>query len=75
MFGHLISYERTDDLNILPEDRIYWLCNPDNPTGNVILKPLLMRIIKQNTRYLYVLDQSYADYTLQPVIKPNEVID
>jgi len=75
MYGHLISYERTDDLDILPEDRIYWLCNPDNPTGNVILKPLLMRIIKQNPRYLYVLDQSYADYTLQPVIKPNEVVD
>ena len=34
-----------------------------------------MRIIKQNPRYLYVLDQSYADYTLQPVIKPNEVVD
>lgn len=75
MFGHLISYERTDDLNILPEDRIYWLCNPDNPTGNVLLKPLLLRIIKQHPRYLHVLDQSYADYTLQPVIRPKEVVD
>ncbi len=75
MFGHLISYERTDDLNILPEDRIYWLCNPDNPTGNVLLKPLLLRIIKQHPRYLHVLDQSYADYTLQPIIRPKEVVD
>ena len=32
MFGHLISYERTDDLDTLPQDRIYWICNPDNPT-------------------------------------------
>ena len=75
MFGHLISYERTDDLDTLPQDRIYWICNPDNPTVNVLLKPLLMRIIKQHPRYLHVLDQSYADYTLQPIIKPNEVID
>ena len=75
MFGHLISYERTDDLEILPQDRIYWLCNPDNPTGNVILKPLLMRIIKQNPRYLHVLDQSYQDYTIQPMIQPKEVAD
>ena len=73
MFGHLISYERTDDLEILPQDRIYWLCNPDNPTGNVLLKPLLLRIIKQNPRYLHVLDQSYADYTLQTLISPKEV--
>ena len=41
MFGHVISYERTDDLEVLPQDRIYWLCNPDNPTGNVLPKPLL----------------------------------
>ena len=75
MFGHLISYERTDDLDILPQDRIYWLCNPDNPTGNVILKPLLLRIIKQHPRYLYVVDQSYADYTLQPVIQSKELVD
>ena len=75
MFGHLISYERTDELDILPQDRIYWLCNPDNPTGNVLLKPLLLRIIKQHPRSLHVLDQSYADYTLQPVIRPKEVVD
>ena len=59
----------------LPQDRIYWLCNPDNPTGNVIIKPLIMRIIKQHPRFLYVLDQSYADYTIQPVVKPKEVMD
>ena len=75
MFGHLISYDRTDDLEILPQDRIYWLCNPDNPTGNVVLKPLLMRIIKQHPRYLHVLDQSYADYTIQAMIKPKDVVD
>ena len=75
MFGHLISYDRTDNLEILPQDRIYWICNPDNPTGNVILKPLLMRIIKQNSRYLYVLDQSYADYTIQNVIKAKDIVN
>jgi threonine-phosphate decarboxylase len=75
MFDHLISYERTDELEILPQDRIYWLCNPDNPTGNVVLKPLLMRIIKQHPRYLHVIDQSYADYTIQAMIKPKDVVD
>lgn len=73
MFGHLISYERTDELELLPEDRIYWLCNPDNPTGNVLLKPFVMQLIRKHPRYLYVLDQSYADYTLQPTILPNEM--
>jgi len=75
MFDHVISYERTDELDILPEDRIYWICNPDNPTGNVMLKQLLAYVIKKHPRYLYVIDQSYADYTLQPMLKPKEMVD
>ena len=75
MFDHIISYELTDELNILPEDRIYWICNPDNPTGNVMLKSLLAYVIKKHSRYLHVIDQSYADYTLQPMLKPKELLD
>ena len=75
MFDHIISYERTDELNILPEDRIYWICNPDNPTGNVMLKQLLAYVIKKHPRFLHVIDQSYADYTLQPMLKPKELLD
>ena len=75
MFDHIVSYERTDELNILPEDRIYWICNPDNPTGNVMLKSLLAYVIKKHPRYLHVIDQSYADYTLQPMLKPKELLD
>jgi threonine-phosphate decarboxylase len=75
MFGHNISYERNDELNVLPEDRIYWLCNPDNPTGNVLLKSLITHIIRKHPRYLHVIDQSYADYTLQPMLQPKELLD
>ena len=75
MFDHIISYESTDELNILPEDRIYWICNPDNPTGNVMLKSLLAYVIKKHPRYLHVIDQSYADYTLQPMLKPKELLN
>ena len=74
-FDHLISYDRKDELEVIPEDRIYWICNPNNPTGNVLLKPLVNRIIRQNPRYLYVVDQSFADYTLRPMLKPSEMTD
>ena len=75
MFDHIISYERTDELNVLPDDRIYWICNPDNPTGNVMLKPLISYLIRKHPRYLHVVDQSYADYTLQPMLQPKELLD
>ena len=74
-FDHVISYHGTDDLEILPDDRIYWLCNPNNPTGNVVSSALLKHIIRQQPRYLHVVDQSYADYTLQPMIQPSEMTD
>lgn len=74
-FNHTISYEHTDELELLPQDRIYWICNPNNPTGNVLLKPLVSHIIRQHPRYLHVIDQSYADYTLKAMLNPKELMD
>lgn len=74
-FDHLISYDSADELEVLPEDRLYWLCNPNNPTGNVINKSLVNHIIRQHSRYLYVVDQSYADYTLSPTLEPRDMTD
>ena len=74
-FGHLISYDTADCLEILPDDRIYWLCNPNNPTGNVLPKRLVSHIVRRHPRYLYVVDQSYADYTLSPTLEPKETAD
>ena len=74
-FGHLISYDSNDELELLPDDRIYWLCNPNNPTGNVLMKSLVNHIIRQHPRYLYVVDQSYADYTLSHTLEPKEMAD
>lgn len=74
-FGHLISYDSTDELELLPEDRLYWVCNPNNPTGNVLLKSLVNHIIRKNPRFLHVVDQSYADYTLSPTLEPREMTD
>ena len=75
LYNHVISYEHTDELELLPQDRIYWLCNPNNPTGNVMVKALISHIIRQHPRYLYVVDQSYADYTMKAILHPKEMID
>ena len=61
MHNHIISYDVKDELDVLPQDRIYWICNPNNPTGNVLVKGMLNHIIRKYPRYLYVIDQSYAD--------------
>ena len=39
------------------------------------MKPLVNRIIRQNPRFLYVIDQSFANYTLRPMLQPREMVD
>jgi threonine-phosphate decarboxylase len=75
MFNHIISYDVKDEFDVLPKDRIYWICNPNNPTGNVLVKGMLNHIVRNHPRYLYVIDQSYADYTLAPMLEPKEMTD
>lgn len=75
MFNHIISYDVKDELDVLPKDRIYWICNPNNPTGNVLVKSMLNHIVRTHPRYLYVIDQSYADYTLANTLDPKEMTD
>jgi len=74
-FGHIVSYYDNDDMELLPNDRIYWLCNPNNPTGNVMLKPLIYHVVREQRSYVFVIDQSYEDYTLKSTIQPGEMQD
>ncbi|MCD8310231.1 MAG: pyridoxal phosphate-dependent class II aminotransferase [Prevotellaceae bacterium] len=57
----------------LPEDTdLCWLCNPNNPTGSVIEKRELTRIIECNPQVCFVIDQSYEDFTLRPLFSAKE---
>ncbi len=75
LYHHLLSFETDERPGALSDDRVYWLCNPNNPTGNVINKQLLRYIIKRHPRYIYVVDQSYDQYTLQPTLTAQEMAD
>lgn len=57
----------------LPEDiRMFWLCNPNNPTGTVVDKNYLAELIKCNPQVCFVIDQSYEYFTLRPLFSPAE---
>ena len=73
--GHIVSYYDNDDMELLPEQRIYWLCNPNNPTGNVMLKALMNHVIREHRNYLFVVDQSYEDMTMKSMLQPHEMQD
>ena len=75
MKGHIVSYYDNDDMEVLPDNRVYWLCNPNNPTGNVMLKALMSHVIREQRAYTFVVDQSYEGYTMKSMLVPNEMLD
>ena len=74
MFGHIISYENTDDLTSLPADRVYWICNPNNPSGNVLMKGFMEYIVQRSPRYTFVVDQSFEAYTKEQLLVAREMV-
>jgi len=60
----------------LPSDiRMLWLCNPNNPTGRVVRKEELKRLIEQNPKVCFVIDQSYEFFTLSPLFTAEEAAE
>ncbi len=50
----------------------FWLCNPNNPTGTVVPKSEVLQLAASSP--LLVLDQSYEDYTQEPLLSPAEAV-
>ena len=47
-----------------------WLCNPNNPTGEVYDAQYIERMMAEHD--LVVMDQSYANYTDAPIMSPQQ---
>ena len=62
----LFSYEEADDASLC------WLCNPNNPTGEAFSVSYIKDLAAQHE--LLVIDQSYEDYTLAPMLSPQEAV-
>ena len=53
---------------------IFWLCNPNNPTGQTWDAATLRRLIVAYPRKLFVIDQSYALFTEKEVLSVAETV-
>ena len=54
--------------------RLVWLCNPNNPTGDVVAKEQLMAAFEENRETIFVVDQSYGFFTQAPMLSPAEAL-
>lgn len=64
------------NLNRLPDrGRLIWLCNPNNPTGEVREKEVLTACIKQNPQRIFIMDQSYEFFTQKALLTAKEAAE
>lgn len=68
--------EYKDALSMYPQQSPLtglWLCNPNNPTGEVLSMADIDELAKKY--HLVVIDQSYEDYTDAPMLSVREAIE
>lgn len=51
-----------------------WICTPNNPTGKVMPKETLLKVILCHPDDLFVIDASYAAYTDQETLSAEESV-
>lgn len=67
--GHIVSYYDNDEMELLPEQRVYWLSNPSNPTGAAMLQSLITHVVRHHQQHVFVIDQSLSPFTLQEPLR------
>lgn len=55
-------------------DKLMWICNPNNPTGKAIERSLMIEKISSNKDTTFVIDASYASFTRVPLLSAAEAI-
>ncbi len=76
LHGHEISfYSSADDLENIPVEGqdFFWICNPNNPNGKMSHRTELLKLIAANRKTIFIVDQAYAAFTTDEVLKPADV--
>ncbi|MCU4166254.1 pyridoxal phosphate-dependent aminotransferase [Carboxylicivirga caseinilyticus] len=46
---------------------LFWICNPNNPTGQVIKPDSLLTLVRNNPQTTFVVDEAYADFCMDDI--------
>jgi threonine-phosphate decarboxylase len=73
---HEVTYfsnsEDLQELSLQGQD-FCWIANPNNPDGKLILRSELLKLIAANRNTLFVVDQAYAAFSVEDMLKPADV--
>jgi threonine-phosphate decarboxylase len=74
LHGHTVKSIYSPD-NIDDNADLVWLCNPNNPTGEVSPENKLKELIKKHPSVCFVIDQSYEDFTYKNLFSAAEAVE
>jgi threonine-phosphate decarboxylase len=71
----LLFLNEEDFVGAIPDVAdIVWICNPNNPTGRVWSRKQLLSLIELSSDKLFVVDQSYASYCTEELLRATDVL-
>ena len=73
VFAHRVSFIRSIDEIEASDADIVWLCNPNNPTGEVFCRERLLSIIDRCREKVFIIDQAYALYSVKRVLSAEDI--
>ena len=56
--------------SINPKTKLIFICSPNNPTGNVIDRASILRIIENFQQGIVIIDEAYNDFSNEPSFIP-----
>jgi threonine-phosphate decarboxylase len=74
MYRHALRFITSPE-EMQGDERMVWMCNPNNPTGKVFPKRKLQQLVAAYPEVTFVIDGAYSDYTELPVLTPAEAVE
>lgn len=74
VFSHVVSYLHSSNEIETSDVDVVWLCNPNNPTGQIFDREELLAIIDRCKDKIFIIDQAYALYSVKEVLSVDDVI-
>ncbi|MDR0996004.1 MAG: histidinol-phosphate aminotransferase family protein [Tannerella sp.] len=76
LHGHTLSFfpnqEDLDKLDLKGQD-FCWIGNPNSPDGKLIRRQELLKLIAENPHTTFIIDQAYAAFTTEELLRPSDL--
>jgi histidinol-phosphate aminotransferase/5,6-dimethylbenzimidazole synthase len=60
-----VDHQQITEQLLINRVQLVWLCNPNNPTGQIVEREIVLDWIRANPKTVFVVDESYIEFSSQ----------